>query len=558
MGGSYAYTPHIWPSVLTILLLLTLSAYSWQRRNVPGALMFMYSCLFAGLTTVGLAMMHLAVESETKIFWYRFEYTWLLPAATATTCFILEYAWPGRWLTRRNLTLLSIVPVTLALTIWTNFLFLLPPPTFIVGETVRGAFGLTGLLFTTYMMGLTFINLAAFAWLFLRSPQHRWLVAIMVVSQIVTRFLVIQEISQLGILVYNIPAFAIPYLAYAVALFGFHIFDPVPLARQTVIEQLRDGMLVLDQQGRVACLNSSAERILGVSMKQAKGRPVGELLPTYEEPIDVSDESETEISPGTGQAPRCYTLAVSLLKDFRGLAVGHLLLLHDVTEQKQAQAQTLEQQRVLAVQHERERLARELHDSLGQVLSYTSFQVESAARLFQNGQGDVAAAQLDRLGSVVREAHADLREDILNLHSTASFQQPFFDVVKQYLNAFTWNYNIQTILSAYPGLNEEDLPLETQLQVFRILQEALSNARKHGQAHQVQVVFAKEEGSLCMTIQDDGCGFDPEQIGRSGDGHYGLSFMHERAVQLAGQLQVSSAPDSGTWVVLEIPVNSKR
>ncbi|MCJ7556195.1 MAG: sensor histidine kinase, partial [Gammaproteobacteria bacterium] len=220
---------------------------------------------------------------------------------------------------------------------------------------------------------------------------------------------------------------------------------------------------------------------------------------------------------------------------------------------KQAQAQIVEQQRVLAIQGEREHMARELHDSLGQVLSYTSFQVETAAKLYRDGQGVDAAAQLDRVGSVVREAHADLRETILNLHSTASLQQPFFAIVEQYLDGFTGSYDIQTHLSVGPGLGDHPFSPDAQLQVFRILQEALSNARKHGQAHQVLVAFTTVDGRVCMTIQDDGCGFAPDEVEMAGEQHYGLQFMQERAAQLKGALQVQSAPGTGTRVMLDIP-----
>jgi signal transduction histidine kinase len=242
-------------------------------------------------------------------------------------------------------------------------------------------------------------------------------------------------------------------------------------------------------------------------------------------------------------------------------------MLRDITEQKQSQARILQQQRVLATQAERERMARELHDSLGQVLSYASLQVETAEQLSLEGQGEAAAAQLNRLGSVVRDAHADLREYILNLHATSSLEQPFFPTVKQYLDSFTRSYNIVTRLDVGPGLEQREFPPEMKLQLFRILQEATSNARKHGRSHHVQVMFRTAGGHLRMTIQDDGCGFTPEEAAPSGgvpsakspDGgaHYGLEFMRERAGTLGGSLQINSEPGSGTRVELTIPIKEE-
>jgi signal transduction histidine kinase len=554
MSGGYAYTPSIWPTACTIIFLIGLAVYAARRRSVPGAQPFVMACLFSLLIATSLLMTYLAVDPETKIFWFRLVAALLLPSSTAITCFVLEYAWPGRWLTRRTLILLSILPLLSTFYFLTAGYLTQPMPDFQVGETVTARISPASLIFFVYMLALTLVNLIVFAWLFIRSPRHRWPAALMAASQIAMRVVLFRESPLIGAQVYTVPILALPFLTYAIALFGFRIFDPISLARQTVIDQLDAGMLVLDLEGRVMDLNPSAERILGVPASRARGQRVQALLPANPDAALANpDRIEMQFPLGSGQPPRYYMLSTSNLQDFRGMEVGHLLLLQDVTELKLAQAQIVAQSRVMATQNERERMARELHDSLGQVLSYTGFQVEAAAKLSRDGQGVAAAEQLDRLGNVVREAHADLREVILNLHSTPSLQQPFFTTVKLYLDAFTSSYDIQTHLSVDPGLVEETYAPETQLQLFRILQEALSNARKHGRAHQVEVTFAMEDGSFCMSIQDDGRGFDIDLVGKSGGSHYGLQFMQERAAQLEGRMHIHSAPGAGTQVALEMP-----
>ena len=241
------------------------------------------------------------------------------------------------------------------------------------------------------------------------------------------------------------------------------------------------------------------------------------------------------------------------MKDWRGWNIGYLLLLHDVTGAKRDQAQIVEQQRALATLSERESMARELHDGLGQVMGYASFQVEAAARLARAGEGESAAVQLERLGGILRDAHADVRQVILNLRSAPSSQQPFFTVMQQYLEGFTNNYGIQASLEAAPALGEEPIPPDLQLQVFRILQEALANARKHGQPRRVRVVFAAEDGLTRLTVEDDGLGFTPGAEPESGSQHFGLQFMRERARQFGGRLELQSAPGAGARVVLDIP-----
>jgi len=111
MRGAYAYTPYLWPMLASAVFSLALGIYAWRRRGVPGALPFAIMELFAMLWSLGAAFELAAVEDGTKIFWFKFQATLILPTTTAELCFALQYTRLGRLLTRRNLALLSILPV---------------------------------------------------------------------------------------------------------------------------------------------------------------------------------------------------------------------------------------------------------------------------------------------------------------------------------------------------------------------------------------------------------------------------------------------------------------
>jgi PAS domain S-box-containing protein len=570
--SNYAYTPTIWPSFFTFLLLIALAIYSGRRHSVPGALQFSIGCLFAALWAAGSVMEYAAATMETKIQWVKFQASWQTPAATAILCFALEYAWPGRWLTRRNVILLSIPPLVALGLILTNDLHHLLWGGFEYNGAIIPLRGPANWIFVVYGIGLGVVNLIVFIWLFRRSPQHRWPVVFMLSGLIVGHTLYLMEATRMipPFLTSDFPPFAFEFLMYAIALFAFHILVPIPLAHQAVILQMHDGMLVLDPQGKIVSLNPAAEHILGRSADHLRGQPVEKLLPAspywlftgtdeteieLSLPEEISRKDPTTVQDGVVEGPayRHFNMGISMLKDWRGLNVGHLLLLHDVTEQKRAQAQIVEQQRALATLEERERLARELHDGIGQVLGYAGFQVEAASKLIQDGQVASAVTQLDRLAAVVSEAHDEVRENIQELHAPHNLEQPFFATLHHYLEGFTNNFGIQTQLDADEDLDDEHFPPDAQMQVSRILQEALSNARKHGHACCIQVAFAVEDDLLCMTIQDDGAGFDPSQI--AGGNHFGLRFMRERAEGLGGNLLVDSTPGQGTRVTLKMPAS---
>jgi len=224
-----------------------------------------------------------------------------------------------------------------------------------------------------------------------------------------------------------------------------------------------------------------------------------------------------------------------------------------VTEQKQAQSKLIAQKQALATLQERERLARDLHDTLGQVLGYASMQIDAAAKLSREGQIKAAATQLDRLGGMIREAHAEVREYIMNLRTTPALHRPFFTAVQQYLEGFTSNYDIQTDLTVGPSWNGTTFSPDMQMQIFRIVQEALTNARKHGKARHIRVQFEEEDGHVFVTIRDDGHGFSPNNLKTIYGPHFGLQFMRERAGQLGGTLTIQSTPENGTEVMLDVP-----
>ena len=554
MIGTYAYTPDIWPPLATIALVAVLGIYSWRlRRTAPGARFFAVTCLFWLLLLLGAVGEIAAVDPAARIAWHTFQALWQLPIATAVTCFTLDYVQPGRWLTRRNLVLLWIPPLLVALLILTNPAHYFFWRSVIFTDEARAAPAPGGWISVIYAMLLALVQAGALLWLFVHSRQHRWPVVLMLTSVVITRGIFIASVAGLDSVTPLDSSFSLVLLSavsYAIALFGFHFFDPAPMARQAVLEQMTTGVVVCDGAWRVVSLNPAAEQMLGRQSATVRRKQWQELAPGGGAPGAANPGYELTL--GSTDAPRRYAPTFSPLHDFRGLLIGHLIMLSDVTEQRRTEAQILEQQRALAALHEREQLARELHDSIGQVLGAASLQVEAARQLIDAGQLVRAETQLARLASVLQAAHADVREQILNLRAAPSPQQPLFTTVHRYLDSFTDNYEIVTKFAVGDELCDATLAPATELQLFRILQEALSNARKHGGARSVEVTFTARDGALRMSIVDDGCGFDPGAAAQGGS-HFGLHFMGERATELGGSLHVDSAPGAGARVAVEIP-----
>jgi signal transduction histidine kinase len=551
------------PSIITLLLLIALAIYAWRRRNVAGVVPFTIGCLLAVPWVAGSVLEFSAINVATKIFWVKFQSVWQLPSATASTCFILEYAWPGRWLKRRNLALLSFAPLLLVILVLTNGLHHLAWSGFTYDGSViplRGP-GIWSLI--AYGYGLGLLNLVVLVWLFLRSPQHRWPVAIMVAGQIGMRVIYLLEKTYL--VHFNLPldiiGLAFVDLMYAIALFGFRIFDPIPLARKMTIEQLREGILVLDPRGRVASLNPAAERILHVSAKQLKGKPVQEILAACPEgPLADPGGIEMELSLGAGQDLRDYVLEISPLNDFRGIEAGRLLVLHDVTSKKQAQAQQAQLLWAQATLQEREQLAGELHDGLSQNLAFLNLQAQAAQLYLQARQAKTAQASLRRLAEAAGQIQEDTRELIDHLLSVSLPSENFCTILRRILADFERQTSLAVHLALEGEAADEECFNPTRLlpkvavQLIRISQEALANVRKHARgASRVSVRLEALDGHLLLSIQDDGAGFNlaaPQAEGR----HFGLQVMRQRAARIDGRVMVDSSPGKGTRVMVEVPL----
>ena len=562
MDWHFQYTPAIWPSLACAAFVAALGTDVWRRRAVAGARPLAWMLLLTSLWALGTVLELAAVEAGDGILWAKFSFLWLLPMATARLCFALEYANPGRSLTRPVLTLLVLPPVLVDALILTNDLHQGIWLGFSTEGYVRALNAPAGWAITGYAYLLTLAGLLLLARLYLRSPMHRLPVALIVCAQIIAHAAFAVDAFDANPLVpvdLTVLAAIASSSLYALALFRFRMFDPIPIARETVIEQMHEGMLVLDSRQRVVDLNRAAEAMLGLPRAHVLGLSAADLLPGTGGSSGWLQDlpgAGGEVSLGTGDTARVYSPYLSPLQDPRGSPLGTLILLHDVTDQKRAQAQVLEQQRLVATLRERQQLARELHDGVAQVLSYVSLQARAIHKWIDDGDLAAAQSQSLHLAGAAQDAHADIRDSIRDLRVGSAPGWSLFVTLRQHLDSFTAHSGIRTALVIAPGLEQDAFGPETVTQLLWVVQEAMTNARKHSAAASVQVTLDYRDEEAQVTVADDGCGFDPTQSSAGPDGHLGLAYMHERMTQIGGSLAVRSQPGAGTQVIFRVPIRT--
>jgi PAS domain S-box-containing protein len=554
--GSYDYSGYLWPSFVSTALIALLGIYGWRHRGIPGAVAFTFGCLFAVAWSGGAMFQTAATDLDVKTFWLQFQTIWQLPVVTAATCFVLEYAGLKRWLTRPVLVLLAVPPVVFAALILTNDVHSLVWTGFLGGGALMPVRGPANSITLAYSYCLAVFNIAVLVWLFVTSPRHRWPAAVMIAGQAAARILHVLRVEGPFAAQWDADPFVLlaVFSLYAVALFGFHALDPVPEAQKAAVGQMVEGMVVLDPEGRIMDANPAAEEALAVRAADLRGRSMEEVLLEAGLPDGApgpGERCEAGLRVDHGERRR-YTLQATPLADRRGRSLGRLLLLHDVTEERAAQASLLEQQRALATLQERERLARELHDTVGQVLGYVSLQAQAAGKKLADGDPEAAGTLLARLTDVARHAHADVRESILALSTAPSERWSFLPALRRYLDEVRTDYGVQTELCVAPDLSQDPLDPEVAVQVLRVVQEAVTNARRHAGGCAVQVLMERHDGTLCVTVADDGRGFAVEPAGALHDGHFGLAFMRERMQEVGGSVHITSLPGLGTSVSLTV------
>jgi signal transduction histidine kinase len=221
-----------------------------------------------------------------------------------------------------------------------------------------------------------------------------------------------------------------------------------------------------------------------------------------------------------------------------------------------------EKERIVAVEEDaRKKLARNLHDGPTQSIASIAMQVNFVRKLIENGEGaDEVSEELQKIEDLARRTTKQIRHMLFTLRPLILETQGLQAALEQYVNKATETNGMTISLDVDPTAAQA-LGKEAGGRVFYIIEEAISNARKHSQADNVWVRLQLQgDTAVVAEVEDDGTGFDVDAIQMTYDrrGSLGLVNMHERAAMTDGTLSISSAPGEGTRVRLVVPLSGAR
>jgi PAS domain S-box-containing protein len=344
---------------------------------------------------------------------------------------------------------------------------------------------------------------------------------------------------------------------------------------QVTLSSIGDAVIATDTDGRITFLNGAAEALTGWTGSESIGRPLTSVIRILNEETRDEIANPVEKVLATGHAVGLANHSLLLTKDGREVPIddsaapikhlgkvrGVVLIFVDVTARKAAERSRRETEimhRLVAAQEaERHRIARDLHDHLGQQMTALRLQIES---LTNDCKDDL---RLAKAINDVKDSAVEIDRDIgflsWELRPTELENFGLVNALSTFVREWSRQHGIAAEFHAFTAsfdYEDERLPEPIETNLYRITQEALNNIRKHAAARNVSVLLQVNE-QVTLIIEDDGLGFESSGDWRdsSKPGGLGLLSMQERAELLKGDLEIDSSRGGGTTVRARVPLS---
>ena len=338
-------------------------------------------------------------------------------------------------------------------------------------------------------------------------------------------------------------------------------------AYRILVEAMSEGAATVSRNGAVLYCNGRLAELIRRPSEKVIGSVVQSLIAETERDRFEALLAEAQKGVAKGEFNlRCRDgslvpvyLSLNRFRGYKGHVLG--MVITDLREQKRRQAAEIKQAEVMhrlllerefsAQEEERRRIARELHDEAGQLL--TSLLV--GLRTLEDSASIAGVkAQGHRLRTIAAQAMEEIGRLARGLHPTALEDHGLGVALSRYAAEYSKTHKIAVHLTL-GRLDSSNLPHAVQIRLYRILQEALTNVARHSRAKKVSIIFTRSATALTVAVIDDGCGFDAEAVAASSH-RLGIQSMRERAAMLGGTVSFTSQ-GKGTRVLLQIPLHDR-
>ncbi len=580
-------TSIILPVLIASLIAIFLLVYTWQRRTMRGARPLLPLLLGIVIWLVGSTIEGLYFNYNSRLFWSNIQYIGIVIVPTAWLVFSLYFTDRTSALTRRNLALLSVMPLVTLVLVWTS-----PWQQFFrisLALNTSGAYpfwewvpGPGFWLHTIYSYLLLISGVIILGQAYRQSARlHRRQIGIMLLGATVpwlaNIFFVVVRGSNID---YTPIAFLITGAAVAWGIFKVGLVEITPIIRKRVIDEMQEGMLVLDEQNRILEANPAVLRMMDVQ-GDVLGKPIAEVMARWPELLvqfqgQVSAQAEISL-PIEGQETRYFQISLSPLHNRKGLQTGQLIMAHEITQQKQTERSLTEAKDAAEAANRAKStflatMSHELRTPLAAIIGYSEL-IQEKSELW--GYEKI----IPQLGQIGTAAHS-LNGLIGNILDLSKIEAERMDVVCSRFGVVALINDV--ITNVQPQIEKQGNQLNLKLaddlgsmhtdqtKVRQILLNLLGNAIKFTRNGTISLTAVRDEASnmIQFSIKDDGEGISEEMMAKifqpfvqadssftrvHGGSGLGLAISSRFCQMLGGHITVESKLGQGTIFVVTLP-----
>ena len=563
----FQYIPYLWALSASALSTIFLGLYAFLRyRKAKGAGSFIISMAVLTLWTIANGLEMSAIDLPIKLFFANIQYIAYCYSPVALLSLCLEFTGFDRIIKTKKILFLVIVPTIIIILVWTDRYHGLMR--YNIGLDLSGAFPVItksyGPVFYIHAVYSHCLNIAGWVLLIkavmLRNTVYRRQAAVLLVGLSLIVFPNILYISGLSPIqkIDITPVFFGPAgIVTAWGIFRYRLFDVIPLAWATVIKNMDAGVMVLDLHNRILDVNLAFEKIIGKKVSTASTKEVSEVcgeIPQLAVACKNRNINHAEFSIKVNGHSHTFEVLLSPITDDKGVLLGRLAVTYDITQRIEQQQEYMRIQWEKAVRMERERHARDMHDNLGQVLGYISFQAQGIKRELLTNDIHLVSDKLDKLVNAAQSAHNDIREYIRNTINNQKESYYFITTLKKNIVLFEEQTGIKVKFDVSAEASSVELSTSIKIHLLNIVKEGLNNIRKHSKAERACISLERSEGGLYLTIEDNGKGFSGRESNSELKTKFGLDIMRERVVEIGGEIFIRSEKEKGCRIVVYIPL----
>ena len=598
--------------------MIILALYMWRHRPARTVTVIILAC---AEWMLGYALELSSANLQTKVFWAKVQYLGIVIVPTAWFAYILQYTGRSKWLTRRILALLSLLPTIILLLAFTNEahgliwarVVLNTDGPFLLLDSTRGV-GL--LVYLVYSYILLLLSAFLIIQMLIRSRHlYRWQTSALLFGMFVPFLGSVFELSALNPyphLDLEPFGFTVTGLTAAFSVVYLRLGDIVPVARETIIEGMSDSVIVLDTQNRIVDLNPAAQHLVGHAASEAIGQPMEQVWPEglgkMEYPRDMAEVAkEVVLDKKDGQ--RTCDMLLSSLFDQRGRLISRVVVLRDITERKQMERalQKAHDELEIRIQERTKELTksnealqesnRRLEEALANLdeknkelesfvytvshdLKAPLVSLEGFASMLLDGHKEALDEKgqlyLSRIQANV-EKMGNLIQDLLELSRIGRIVHSYESVdVTQIIKEAVETLEIQLSERGTELVIQDNLPTITcdRVRIKQVFENLIDNANKfmgeENDKPRIEIGFHNNEDFFEFFVKDNGIGIQKEYqekvfeiFARLGDVEVegtgvGLAIVKKIVETHGGKIWLDSEVGKGTTVYFTLPKSSSR